>query len=162
MALYANLFGPIDLEYPNGAHAAGLVVEIRYAATNLPAVLYTNKDKTTPAPNPFAADALGNIAFWAEPGEYKIVFGSGEFSVSLADHPNEPGSGGGGGGGSWRHTQGSAVTPWVMDHPLGYPPAGIIARESTGDFISFAVVENTADQTIISFGNPTSGYADLS
>lgn len=62
----------------------------------------------------------------------------------------------------YRHTQSSPLAEWTIVHNLGYPPGGITVQESTGDFITFGMESNTATQTVISFGAPTAGTADLS
>lgn len=161
MALYANLFGPVDLEYPNGAHAAGLIVEVRSAVSNLLAVLYTNKDKTTVAANPFVTDALGNISFWAEPGEYRIVFASGDMRVNLADHPDEPDLVGGGTFTQYVHTQSVPLATWVINHGLNRKTHCTIF-DTSGFEVEADVVAPTLNQTSVIFPSPDMGSVVIS
>lgn len=161
MALYANLYGPETLDYPNGAHAANLLVEVRYAATELPALLYTDRTKTVLAPNPLHTDSLGNLAFWAEPGEYLIVFNSGDMHVSVPDHPDEPEAGGGGDFTQYVHTQAIAASTWIMNHGLGRKTHCTIFDDA-GFEVEADVFAATLNQTSAIFPSPDTGSAVIS
>jgi hypothetical protein len=162
MALYANLYGPEVVEYPNGAHASNVPILVKNTNGST-AVLYTGADRAAQAANPVFTDSLGNLAFWADPGNYLLDAPGVNVDIPIAvmTNPAEP-AGGGGGGGSFRHIQNTPALEWTANHNLGFPPAGLLVRETSGDFLTFEIVENTPFLTIVSFGNLTSGYLDCS
>lgn len=162
MAIYANLWGPMEFEYPGGgSFARATPVSVLRAVDRTAAILYTDKFKTSLDNNPKSTDSLGNLSFWVDPGEYILVpAGSPEFSITIPLHPQEPLGGGSGSGGTYLHTQTTPAALWDINHNLGYVPAGFLVQETTGDtLVLFGVESNNEVHTVISFGAPTGGTA---
>ena len=119
MALYANLYGPEIVEYPNQAHARNVPILVKNPNGST-ATLYTGPERAMVADNPVVTDSLGNLAFWADPGSYLLDAPgvSSDIPVIVMTSPAEPG-GGGGGDGSFRHVQNTPAAEWTWNHEPG-------------------------------------------
>lgn len=89
------------------------------------ATIYTDQTLTTSSPNPFLADGLGNLQFWATPAQYYgFVYGpTVDPTLSPLSIPCMPGSSCGGGG------SGSCPGMSTMDTAQLYNDAGSCAGE---------------------------------
>lgn len=74
---YAGSYGPAQIINKAGIPLEDLEVSIFLHGTQTLADLYTDRTKATRAANPTATDALGNLSFFADPGEYDI-YGNGQ------------------------------------------------------------------------------------
>lgn len=68
----------------------------------------------------------------------------------------------GGEGGSFVFVQNTPIDVWVIEHPLGFYPAGVQVRDSLGQEIVGEVTYPAINVVRIDFGAPTSGVAYLS
>lgn len=101
MAVYAGFWGPEALLWStSGTPVRDTPVTVVDAATLLPVVLYTSEQKNVTAPNPVKTDSRGNLSFYADPGEYILLWDESEEGtfVVVVVHPDDPDEGGGGGG----------------------------------------------------------------
>lgn len=73
-----------------------------------------------------------------------------------------PGTEPGGEGGSFVFTQTTPLSVWVIEHPLGFYPAGVWVRDNLGQEIVGEVTYPSINVVQIDFGAPTSGVAYLS
>jgi hypothetical protein len=130
------------------------------------AILYGDRNGLTTVDNPTWTDQTGELTFFTELGDYDLwandikvatvsivdsteVIGVTEEELDRATH--------------YTHVQSIAAASWVIDHTLGYDPAGVAVIESTGDTIMGAVeypVPNS--RVLITFASPCSGEARLS
>lgn len=58
-------------------------ITVVQVGTLTPITLYTDRTKTTVAANPFLTDARGNGSFFADPGEYDIMFSGWRLTVTV-------------------------------------------------------------------------------
>lgn len=65
-------------------------------------------------------------------------------------------------GGNYVHDQGVPAAIWTINHPLGYPPAGILVIDSSGAQCYGSIEILTALQVRINFGSAFSGICYLS
>lgn len=74
MATYAGRYDEPMLRRVNGrlGVATGITVRVYESDGTTVATLYTDRTKTTPAGNPVAVDASGNLEFFADPGTYVL------------------------------------------------------------------------------------------
>ena len=76
------------------------------------------------------------------------------------------GSSGGGGGTplrqAYRHRQDAASSVWIINHGLGFRPAGVQVTDTEGDPVEGVVTHPDQNTTHIHFDVPVSGTADLS
>jgi hypothetical protein len=121
MTLYAGRYGPSGIEYPDGRHATDTEVTV-LRLDRVAAVLYVDREKSGVAPNPLLTDALGNVQFWVDPGEYLLSLPEMELEVMVPLHPDEPVQLG---AGSFLYTQTLPESIWDCPHPLSYPPSGV-------------------------------------
>lgn len=165
MALYANLYGPTEFEYPGGSSVRSVPIAVRRVDDDTFATLYADRDKVATVVNPVRTDDYGNLSFWVDPGEYFLdAPGNAGMFITVPKHPYEPASGGGGGGdGSpYTHTQSGAAETWTIEHNLGYLPTAFLTQETTGDYLYFfGIEENNAVRSIISFGAATAGTCQV-
>jgi hypothetical protein len=63
---------------------------------------------------------------------------------------------------SYRHEQVEPADEWIIEHDLGYRPAGVIVVDSAGTMVEGAITENTETTTVLAFEAPFAGVADLS
>ncbi len=168
MATLAGQFGPVGYEYPNGQHAAGAQFRVT-TLLGINITLYTDKNKTQTRPNPSTADGLGNISFYANPGEYLLRVNEGSpIGITVPLHPEEPLEGGGGGpGGPVAREWPIAIPTGVVDipHNLGFDPAGIVCIRSggTGQRVYPRVTYTDPDTTVrLNFPSAFAGTVFLS
>jgi hypothetical protein len=169
MALYANRWGPEGITYPDGRPAVGQSVEIVSIETSILATLYSDHLKSSTVENPTHCDSLGNLVFFADPGDYYCVVNAFRFDVTIVDHPDEP-SGGSGGDGitveqleratRWHHVQSEPLADWQMDHPLGYKPAGV--QVITDQVVQVGLSYPSDGRVIAHHDSPTTGEAYFS
>jgi hypothetical protein len=151
VAQYANQFGPEGLEFPNGANAEN----VSYSVTTrggAPVELYTDKDRTL-KDTPYRTDELGNIFFYAEPGEYNLNVADRTIPIVINLHPLEQIEAGGGGTGIEKVVS-SPTTLVQIVHNLPYKPGGVICIDSL-DVITEPdkITHPEAGVTEISFGS---------
>jgi len=83
---YAGLWGPEDVRFSDGPAINVQVVVLN--SENQLADLYLDHAKGNPAPNPIFTDALGNLSFYADPGEYTIVLDDSiRYKIAVPVHP---------------------------------------------------------------------------
>lgn len=159
-----GLFGPERLQFSSGGPAVRTQVYIYLPATTNKAILYADPDGLTTAANPVWTDDLGELTFFADMGNYDLVSNGARIPIQVT----VPATSGGITQADldrvthFHWTQTSPSILWSIPHTLGYPPGGILVRESTGDYVQAAVATNTSVLTELSFDAPTSGTVDLS
>lgn len=62
----------------------------------------------------------------------------------------------------YRHRQDAASAVWIIDHGLGFRPAGVQVTDPDGNAVEGVVAHLDLNTTRITFGVPVSGIADLS
>jgi hypothetical protein len=77
------------MTYPDGSHAINYPVSIFVAGGSVLANLYDSRDRTTGLPNPVSTDSLGNLEFWAEPGNYTGRIDDFDFGIQVLEDPFE-------------------------------------------------------------------------
>lgn len=162
MAATAGYWGPEAILYStNGDPAKSVGVQILDAETGLPAVLYTDVNKTDFADNPTKTDGFGNLSFYADPGFYRVrlVSSGHEFLTEVI----VSGSGGGGGTGpvEYEHVQLIAQAVWTVNHALGRRPAAVslFSMDYGEQYDEFSVQHLDANNLLISMDVPTAGRA---
>jgi hypothetical protein len=86
---HAGRYGA-DNFFDQGGHLipAGTVVSVVLPGTNTLVPLYTNRDRTFGITNPTSLGVGGNLTFFAEPGDYDVVFpGSPPITVEVTPAP---------------------------------------------------------------------------
>ncbi len=73
MSTNAGKYGPWTVLTGNLALLPGRTVRVNEAGTETLATLYTDKTRTAEAANPVTVDALGNVTFFADPGDYDML-----------------------------------------------------------------------------------------
>lgn len=135
MAVYAGLYGPTGIEFPNGQHAANQQYTVLNSSGN-PISLYLNKNRGGSKPNPGFTDQYGNVTFFANPGEYVLQVGEDfQMPIVVGLHPDEPIEGGGGGPGGPLDFQEPITIPTTTTdifHNLGFDPSGVICKKTGG------------------------------
>lgn len=111
----AGQYGPEGLEFTDGRPARNALVTIRHIDGTM-ATLYLDKDKATAGPNPLHADGLGNVWFYAVPGEYRLVVNGATIPIAVPMHPDEP-----------------ALTSPVVDWFTGDGPPSTVIGAGYGD-----------------------------
>lgn len=156
MALYANQWGPEGIEYPDRSHAVLIPIEVRVKLTNTLATLYADKDKLAAAANPVMTDSLGNLTFWADPGEYLLKIGIFTIPITIGEHPLEPDSGGGGGGQYLQHIQATPQGAFPVVHNFGrYPTVQILSSDRSERYEGWNVSHDSLNQITVSMDDPT-------
>lgn len=89
MTVYAGMYGPAGLEYPDGTHVINKPISIKTLGGSL-AVLYSDRHRTTTVSNPVSTDSLANLAFYAEPGEYLMQIEAWTQKIVVREDPLEP------------------------------------------------------------------------
>jgi len=89
MSVYAGTYGPQGLEYPDGTHAVNKPILIKTLGGSS-VILYSDRHRTTTISNPVSTDALANLEFCAEPGQYLMEIGSWTRKISVPEDPLEP------------------------------------------------------------------------
>jgi hypothetical protein len=133
VAVYAGLYGPTGIEYPNGQHAANVAYRVlNGSSVEIP--LYMSKSRAVSKPNPGQTDEYGNISFYANPGEYILDLVGIQMPISVGLHPDEPISGGGGPGGPLDYEEiiNIPTTDTQITHNLGFDPAGVVCLKTGG------------------------------
>lgn len=161
-----GLFGPQRLQWATGGPVRLLPVYVFIKDTSTLAILYADPNGLTTIANPTWTDHNGELTFFADLGQYDLwandtkiatvlisdsseTVGITEEDLALATR--------------YVHQQVLASDEWLIDHTLGYNPAGVSVIESTGDAIMGAHDYPIANQRVrISFASPCSGVAYLS
>ncbi len=129
MALYAGQYGPEGMEYPDGRSAKNVDFEIRHKLGGSLALLFGDKDRDTFLPNPVSSDGLGNLYFFAEPGDYDLLINGISLPITIGLHPEEPIGGGSGAGQALEFDQPVAAAEWVIFLPETHIPAAAVHVE---------------------------------
>lgn len=161
-----GLFGPERLQWASGGAAKLVPVYVFIKDTSNVATLYGDANGLTTIANPTWTDNTGELTFFTDLGDYDlwandtkvatitIVDSSETVGVSEAELVKAT---------RYSHTQAIADDTWIIDHTLGYDPAGVAVKESTGDTIFGYVDYPIPSQRVrISFASPCSGEALLS
>lgn len=156
MTVYAGQFGPESLEYPDGTHAVNKAVRVYLEDGETLASLYTDRDKTVAASNPVSTNNLGNLIFWANPGNYFCEIGGFWFEAQVNRDPEEPGSSVNG----FTHVQSTPSASWIIPNQLGNFPGSVVLvvdDEEVESDVSFP------DETQISITHafPVAGRAEI-
>lgn len=163
MAIYAGQFGPEGLEFSDGEHA--VLTRVTVYKNGVEAVLYNDRDKTAIAANPVSTDYLGNLVFFAEPGNYELAVDGLRVTVQVPVDPLEPIAGrpdprym------AYTHEQLEEAADWIVTHPLPFTPAGVQVTYSEDPLNPVAVpIEYLSDGVVIIHnGVPSRGRAILS
>lgn len=161
MAILAGVYGPTGMEYPDGRHAIGIYVPVFNAGTDDLATLYVNAQKTGLAPNPVTTDALGNLTFFAVPGNYELEFDPDldRIPVYVGLNGNEPVAdiepm-------SYQHTQSIPASEWDCPYPLGFKPSGIVVLVS-GNGHTLVPISYGDGRIFVHHGAPCTGTVEMS
>lgn len=65
-------------------------------------------------------------------------------------------------GGTYRHDQAVAANPWVIQHDLGYMPAGVYVEDSAGTAYDVVPEHIDINSLTLTFLGATDGFALLS
>lgn len=87
---FAAVYGPQPITNAAGRPLTNLPVDVFLTGTRTLAPLWTDRTKTTPADNPTTTDDVGNLTFFADPGEYDVEGNSATITVTLYMDPAEP------------------------------------------------------------------------
>jgi hypothetical protein len=79
---YAGLYGPQTILDQTSKEAANIDVTVYESNGSTVASLYTDQTMGTAAANPAVTDTLGNLKFFAAPGEYVLAFSIGGVATS--------------------------------------------------------------------------------
>lgn len=86
MATFAGLYTE-EIFDQTGGPARDTLVEVRPSGSMSLATLYTDRTKSSVAPNPARTDALGNLTVYADPGVYDFTANNGTFRDSVEVDP---------------------------------------------------------------------------
>lgn len=132
---------------------------VRDAVTDELATLYADPDRVQPIANPTATDGFGNLAFYIDPGIYKVSMVGSTYYFKIVVTSSEGGSGGG--AASFEFVQNIPQSVWTVNHNLGFRPSAvsIFSIDFATQYDDFAVQHVTANQLLISMDVPTAGRA---
>lgn len=146
-------FGPYGVRYRSNTPASNVPIRVELPDTSL-ATLFDDEDGLDPAPNPKLTDDLGNLFFYANPGQMFIVVSGERIPIYLP--PLVTGSGVG-----YRHVQSSPLATWTMVHNLGKRAEPVFMLTGSTEPV-FTDTECPDDNTTIAtFDQPVSGFADF-
>jgi len=91
MAVFAGQYGPEPVFSASERLLPGVGATVYLAGTSTLATLYASRTKAEAAANPTAADSLGNLSFWADPGRYDVVIQAATYGVTVDVDPAEAG-----------------------------------------------------------------------
>lgn len=159
-----GLYGPERLQYAGGGPAANTQVFVFLPGTTQTAVIYADPAGLTTASNPTWTDHNGELTFFAAMGNYDLVANGARTPVTVSTPVDS--------GGvtesdlilatRYEFTQANPSLVWIINHPLGYRPAGIRVIETTNQEIYGSVDYPSVSQVRITFSAPTAGMAYLS
>lgn len=166
MAIYAGHYGPESIEFDDGSHAILTRVTIFEQDGVTPAVLYNDRDKTAFAANPASTSNIGNLLFYADPGNYIMSVSGMTLPVTVYNDPAEPGSAipapqyl------SYRHEQSTPATVWTISHTLPYRPGAcrVVYSADPADVIRLVPFGYLSDSVVEVYNQaPAVGTAILS
>lgn len=149
LVLYSTM-----LFYPGGGLASGAEVSIRLQGSNQPALLFTTAAGTTAADNPVTADEIGQITFWAAPGNYVTELAGETFTVPIDPSHTAPVW-----PDLWVHEQSTPAAVWTVNHHFGTLPwVDVVVSGAT---FEAEVTHSDVETTTITFGSAVSGTAYL-
>jgi len=150
--MFAGQWGPEGLEYANGHPASSALVTV-LDSNGDPAVLYTDRDRSSTTPNPTHCDDLGNLYIYAEPGDYTLNLNGRAIPIIVPIHPGDITAILGGNQG-WLEPVNSAVGLVQIHHGLPFRPAGITCLDSIGRTVEYDTVSHpVAGITEVTFGH---------
>lgn len=150
LALYSRY-----LYYPGGGQAAGRDVPVFLTGSNVEAMLFADREGTTPAPNPAVTDADGLLSFYAAPGMYSVPFAGESYLVEV--DPAEPSQVH---PGLFVHEQETPATTWTIAHHFGIEPR-VDVMVNKASTVPAAVTHPDTQTTVVTFASPTAGTAHL-
>lgn len=159
--IYANRYGPQGLSYADGRSVGVTSVLVRRSSDLTLAQLYVDRVRTAQISNPTLTDAVGNLTFFADPGEYVCTANGFSFPISIADNPDEPVVGGGTGAPQYVYVQTTPLSTWIINHDLGRKTHCTIF-DPFGVEVETDVHANTLNQTTVIYPSPTTGSAVIS
>ncbi len=92
MKTYAGQYGPEGIERPDGSHAILSPIAIKTLGGS-PVTLYADRFRLEEVSNPVETDELGNLQFFAEPGQYLMQIGEWSKVIMVPEDPSEPDTG---------------------------------------------------------------------
>lgn len=162
---YAGRYGEDNFVGRDGRPLpAGTPVAIMLPSTNTHATLYSDRVRSSILPNPTQLGQDGNLSFYAEPGDYDLLFvGSEPITVEAAPDVRDVGTGTpGASGGSYVHDQASPSTTWTIDHNLGYYP-NVQSFDTNGvELLGGTKSHSSLIQTVITWAVAVSGKSYVS
>src|SRR5688572_9602594 len=138
-----------------GGPASGASIDVHLHGSNQSPLIFTDSAGTIPATNPIIADGMGNIAFYAAPGQYMAELAGELFHVPIDPSHTAPVW-----QDIWVHDQPVAASVWTVEHHFGTRPAVDIII-SGGAVFEGEVTHPDDETTVITFGAPSSGTAYL-
>lgn len=90
---FAGVYGPQPITNAAGRPLTNLTVNVFLTGTRVLAPLWTDRTKAASAANPTSTDGVGNLSFFADPGEYDIEGNSATITVPVYMDPAEPATG---------------------------------------------------------------------
>lgn len=124
-----------------GVPAAYRAIDIFERATGTRPTLY-DLDQITPLTNPIETDALGNLAFYINAGQF-------EFHVSGYRVPFDTNEASGGATTPIKFHQAAPAATWTVPHDRNTKPSVILIADSDGGQPSFTDVTYPDDSTIV-------------
>jgi hypothetical protein len=93
MAAHAGQYGPEPALDPAGQLLKSSSVPVYQVGTTTLAVIYTDRMKTAHAANPTLTSTIGNLTFYADPGDYDIVLNGVRLTVTVFTDPDDVATG---------------------------------------------------------------------
>lgn len=164
-------FGPEAVIYDDGTLARNVALMVVSVGTSTPIPLYSNINGSVALANPVSTDGDGNLFFYAEQGQYELLYGGAR--VPIANNPigatgpkgdkGDPGETGpaGGAASTYVHDQGTPSALWTIAHGLGYFP-NVTIVDSGGTQVVPDVIYPDMNTVEIAFSAAFGGKAYLS
>jgi len=87
MSTFAGMYGPEPCLDSDGRLLKSTLAYVYVHGTTTPTTLYTDRTKAQTTPNPTVSDPLGNLTFFAVPGEYDVLVNTTTLSVTVERDP---------------------------------------------------------------------------
>lgn len=142
------------LFFPGGGQAIGASIDVTLDGSNQAPLLFVDALGTIPEVNPLIGDGTGTITFYAAPSLYLAELAGTWTRIpvdALYPDPVFPNL--------YVHTQAVPAAVWTVNHHFGTRPAVDIIIG--GEVFEADVTHPDGETTVITFGSPTTGTANL-
>lgn len=135
MTTFAGQYGPEPVFDSAGKLLKNASVSVFNTGTTTLATLYTDRTRSTPAANPTTSDAVGNLTFFAAPGDYSVVVNEATLTLQVPLDPADAVSG----SGSVTNVS-SANANITVTSPTTTPVLALVLDSSAGDIAGLGSV----------------------